>query len=513
MNTRQFTRREFLEATGAGLATTAMAQNQETPTSRARGNSTPNILLIMSDEHNADVMGCAGNRISRSPNLDALAERGIVFENCYCNAPLCVPSRLSFTAGKYASRVGAWSNDCWLPSAEYPSLPRLLQTQGYESFLCGKMHYDVSRRYGFAEIGGPIETNSNIKRGKGTRRAADDLTPMPGISRRFEDFHTGDDSRVLQHDRHVTEHAVKFIEERSSSDQPFFLLVGYLAPHFPLIVPEPYWKPYQGKVPLPVIPDGFLDTLPRNYRHLRIAFNVEDVPEDIVRLGRELYYGFVQWLDEEIGKIIQALRRSDAADNTVVIYTSDHGENMGEHGLWWKNCMYDSAARIPLIVSWPERWKGGQRRSEVCSLVDVVQTLADLGGANGPEDWDGDPMTRWLDDPKTKWKDSAVSEYYGHNIASGYAMFRRGRFKYVYHTPPDEHHPAERELYDLEKDPGEFRNLAEDPKQAGRIADMHAALVREIGEEPDSAEQRCREDYARGYVRDDIESIESKTPA
>ena len=135
------------------------------------------------------------------------------------------------------------------------------------------------------------------------------------------------------------------------------------------------------------------------------------------------------------------------------------------------------------------------------SLLDVVQTIAKLGGAEVPADWNGSSMLPWLDDPDHAWKDAAASEYYAHNIASGFAMLRSGRYKYVYHTAPDAGHPAERELYDLEADPGEFTNLARDPAHARRIKEMHAALVREIGEDPDQTERRCRADYARGYGR------------
>ena len=206
---------------------------------------------------------------------------------------------------------------------------------------------------------------------------------------------------------------------------------------------------------------------------------------------------------DEIGKVLKALRNSEAADNTVVIYTTDHGENMGEHGLWWKNCMYEHASRVPLIVSWPSRWKGGQRRKEACSLVDVVQTIAELGGAEVPDDLDGDSMVSWLDNARSAWKDVAISEYYGHNIASGFAMIRMGKYKYVYHTAADENHPAERELYDLESDPGEFTNLAGQAKYKRQVRMMHAALVRELGEEPDKTEQRCRADYVKGYLRKD----------
>lgn len=493
-------RREFLAGFGAGVAsvafagcTTALAK--KTPGSKDR----PNILVIMSDEHNTSVTGCYGNSIVRTPNLDRLAEGGTTFESCYCNSPLCVPSRLSFTAGKYVSRIGAWSNDSWLDSDDAPSLPRILTAAGYDSYLCGKMHYDKTRRYGFTEIGGNM--NNGFKTGKGGRRKADDLTPKPGISRRFEQFYPANKSSVLNHDRKVTAGVQDFLKNRKADDKPFFLFTGYLAPHFPLIVPQEYWDKYKGKVPMPVIPKGHLENLPLNYKHLRIGFNNEDVPDDIVRKGRELYYGLTEWLDNEIGKVLKALDQSGLGDNTVVIYTTDHGENMGEHGLWWKNCVYDTAARVPLIINHPARWKGTRRRSEACSLVDVVQTVADLGGARTPADWDGDSMVAWLDDYKAGWKDMAVSEYYAHNIASGYAMIRMGRYKYVYHTRPDDSRGPERELYDLKNDPGEFNNLAKHPTHADRMKMMHAALVEEVGEDPEKTEKRCRADYAKGYGR------------
>ncbi|MHC4623822.1 MAG: sulfatase-like hydrolase/transferase [Planctomycetota bacterium] len=511
--TKHQTRRDFLKAIGATAVSTgalSILPKSSFAAPAARANpKLPNILVIMSDEHNAGVTGCYGNNTVRTPSLDGLARRGIVFENCYCNSPLCVPSRLSFTSGKYASRVGAWSNTCWLPGADYPSLPHILNAAGYESFLCGKMHYDSTRRYGFTEIGANV--NKSAKTGRGQRRDADDLEPKRGISSRFKAFHPGDRSGILRRDRAVTAASTEFLKNRKATDKPFFLFAGYVAPHFPLIVPEQYWEPYKGKVPMPVIPEGHLESQPRNYKHLRIAFNVEDAPPDIVRKGRELYYGLTQWLDEEIGKVLKTLADSEVADNTIVIYTTDHGENIGEHGLWWKNCVYEHAARVPLIVSWPHRWKGGQRRTGACSLVDVVQTIAELGDAKTPGDWNGDSMVKWMDNPHTRWKDLAVSEYYAHNIASGYAMIRMGKYKYVYHTPADESHAAERELYDLHTDPGEFNNLAHRPKQKQRLEAMHKALVKEIGEDPDKTELRCRTDYARGYGRGEANKKKSKS--
>jgi len=488
-------RRDFLKITGLAVGSLVLPRVGF----GGRRSGRPNIIVIMSDEHNAGVTGCYGNDIVRTANLDALSRGGVTFDSCYCNSPLCVPSRLSFTSGKYPSRVGAWSNDCWLERDDLPSLPRVMNAAGYDSLLCGKMHYDRTRRYGFTEIGGNM--NNGRKTGKGSRRKADDLNPKAGLTSRFGAFHAGEKSSILTHDRKVTAGTVEFLDGRKASDKPFFLFVGYLAPHFPLIVPQKYWDRYKGKVPMPKIPAGHLESQPRNYKHLRIGFNVEDAPDDIVRKGRELYYGLTHWLDDEIGKVLEALKDSEVAENTVVIYTTDHGENMGEHGLWWKNCMYEHASRAPLIVSWPRRWKGGQRRTQACSLVDVVQTIAELGRADAPGDWDGDSMVRWLDKAESDWKDLAVSEYYAHNIASGYVMIRMGKFKYVYHTAADSSHPAERELYDLASDPGEFNNLASLGEYKEQVRKMHAALVKEVGEPPDKTEQRCRADYARGYSR------------
>ena len=466
-----------------------------------RAADRPNILVIMSDEHNVAVTSCYGNKIVRTPNLDRLAANGVTFDAAYTTSPLCVPARLSFTSGKYISRVGAWSNSCRLPSDDTPSIARIMKDAGYESYLCGKMHYASDRRYGFTEIG-QARTNQCKKSGKGGRRAADDLAPKKNRqSGRFKQFYAAEHSSVLDHDRDVTANTIRFLSERKNNDKPFFLFVGYLSPHFPIIVPERYWEPYKGKVPMPVIPDGLLESLPRNYKHLRIGFDLTAVDPAIVRKGRELYYGFTQWMDEEIGKLFKTLDDAGLTEDTVIIYTTDHGENMGEHGLWWKNCMYEHAARVPLIISWPKRFKPGQRRSGACSLVDVVQTIAELGGAKVPDDWNGRSMAAWMENPTAEWPDIAVSEYYGHNIASGFAMLRHGKYKYVYHTPADENHPAERELYDMEADPGEFKNLAGTPKHKDLIAKMHAMLVKELGEDPDKTEHRCRADYAKGYDR------------
>lgn len=485
-------RRDFLRLAGCGALGAVLAPRAASGAEAAPGQ--PNILLIMSDEHNATVLGANGNAIVQTPNLDRLAASGVSFDACYCNSPLCVPSRESFLSGQYISRTGVWSNDCELPRADTPAVPSLLNAAGYESYLCGKMHLAGDRRYGYTDTGGNF--NTNIKTGHVSRRRADDL-PGKGLSNRFDSFHAGDRSSILDHDEKVTRGTVEFLRNRKPGGKPFFLTAGYLAPHFPLIVPEKYWKAYEGRVPMPNLPPGYLEALPLNYKHMRAGFQMEHVPPEVVKRGRELYYGLTQWLDEQVGQVLAALRASPFAQNTVIVYTADHGENMGEHGLWWKNAMFDSAARVPLIVSGSPRWQGGARRAGACSLVDVARTLVELGGGTAPADWDGASMLPWLARADAPWKDRAVVEYYSHPIASGYAMIRQGPYKYTYHTPADDTHPAERELYDLRTDPGELKNLAGDPALAAKVAELHAALLAELKEHPDVTERRCRADGAR----------------
>ncbi len=495
----KITRRGFVNSTLAGAC--GMAIESSRAASLLKTPKKPNILWIMSDEHNPHVAGCYGNQLIQTPNIDSLAKSGITFDGHYCNSPLCVPSRLSLTAGKYTSRVDVWGLTCWLPSPDIASLPRVLNQAGYQSFLCGKQHYDYSRRYGFTQVGGNF--NNWYKTGKGRRLAPTHVT-QARLSPRFDEFHPGDHGSTVEHDRRVTAGAVDFLSKRGQNDQPFFLFVGYLAPHFPLIVPQEYWDKYRGKVDMPVIPEGFLDQLPLNYKVQRAGFEEIGVPDDTVRRGRELYYGLTDWADHEIGKVLAALRlHPEIAENTIIIYSSDHGENMGEHGMWWKNCMFEQSSRVPLVISWPKRWRGGQRRAGASSHVDLVQTVADMAGGHAPDDWNGQSMLHWMDHPSARWRDVAASEYYAHNTASGYAMIRTGNWKYVYHTVIDSEHPAERELYNLSTDAQEFSNLADLPEHKARLETMHKMLVKEVGGDPDETEQRSRFQLHRGYDRTD----------
>jgi choline-sulfatase len=500
LRTLKVPRREFLKVTAAGLAGLSLRSLDALDLDRSA--TKPNILLIMSDEHNPAITGSYGNQVVHTPNMDWIAKQGVTFETHYCNSPLCVPSRASFTAGKYCSRVDVWGLTSELPSADIPSIPRVMNAAGYESFLCGKQHYDYSRRYGFTEVGGNF--NFTYKTGLGKRKSPADITSTQ-LSPLFDQFHPGNHGKTVEHDIRVTAGAVDFLSKRKASDKPFFLFTGYLAPHYPLVIPEAYWDRYKGKVGMPTAaPPGFFENMPLNYKVLRAGFDEMNVPDDITQRGRELYYGLVNWVDNEIGKVLTTLHNNkEIADNTVIIYTSDHGENMGEHGMWHKNCMYEQSARVPLSIMWPGRWIGGQRRAGASSHLDLVKTIVEIGGGQTPVDWNGDSMLSWIENPKHKWKDYAVSEYYAKNIASGYVMARSGRWKYTYHTTIDKQHPDFHELYDLSADPYEFNNLAGHQDQAKRVKEMHARMVAEVGGDPNVTEQRARRQLTEGYNRTD----------
>lgn len=460
----------------------------------------PNILLVFTDEFHADRMGCAGDPIVRTPNLDALAARGVRFNGQYCASPICMPSRHSLTTGKYVSGHKVWRNDGGVPEGT-PTLPRVLNAAGYESYLVGNMHFKFGESHGFITLRdngqvAPVKEADPNARKPGPKRGdrlAVGAFPDQGDKMAPEFKRAGEaDDNPSPVDIPRRDNAIKFLKERPAGSKPFFTAISFIAPHYPFIAPEEYLAHYRNRVPAVEVPPGLVESLPLNYKHTRNARLLERVPPVTAKLAREAYYARIEWIDHQIGMVLEALKNSPFADNTVVIFSSDHGESMGDHGLWLKCNAYDASARVPLIISWPARWKGGQERNGACGMVDLVKTMADLGGAKTPEDWKGVSMLPWLDDAGYAWRDLAVSEYYGQDIASGFSMIRQGDWKYVYHTRPDAQHGPERELFNLKADPKEFRNLAGDPAEKARMEAMHAALVREVGEDPEQTEARCR---------------------
>jgi choline-sulfatase len=250
---------------------------------------------------------------------------------------------------------------------------------------------------------------------------------------------------------------------------------------------------YPEHADLPLIPPGHLEGQHPAHERGRLAYDLYGYSEDQIRRCRAAYYGLVTHLDERIGRLLAALDAAALGEETVVVYTSDHGELLGEHGLWWKNDFYEQSARVPLIVAWPGEGASGARFGGAVSLLDLTRTLVDLAGAPQPGDLDGQSLVPVLRDPAgAPWADEAYCEYYGHSTNRAQRMLRSGRWKLCYY------HGEPVELYDLQTDPGEFENLA------GRAAyrSIEAALTRRVlsGWDPVAVEAAVRRSHRHRQI-------------
>ena len=470
------------------------------PAAAASGRR-PNILLLLTDEHGAQFSGTYGHPFIATPAMDRLAAEGVTFDAAYCNNPLCVPSRLSFMTGQYTHRCRGWDNATPLP-ADAVTWPHLLRAQGYDVALSGKMHLiGEDPLHGFQEqlardlhieLQHPIFPWDN-----GIPEASE---PWPGVVRTDSRVPPGPDgveaeaagggedadspptgpgrTPEIDADDDATAAAVAYLRSRAHgpTGRPFALCVGLIAPHFPFVVPEPFFSHYfPHHADLPDLPPGHLEALPPAAQRLRRAFGFRGHTEAQVRRARAAYYGLVSYADDKLRQLLDALDECGLTEDTVVIHTSDHGEMLGEHGLWRKMSFYEQSARVPLQIRWPGRAAAGRRVGECVSLVDVAATIVGAAGAATPvAPMDGRSLAGLLAGPDPEWRDEAFAEHTAHGTDRARAMLRRGRWKLCLSGAED----LEPELYDLEKDPGEFTNLAGDPAAAGVQEDMTDALLR-----------------------------------
>ncbi len=428
----------------------------------------------MSDEHDPAVMGCAGHPLARTPNLDRLAAAGTRFDSAYCNSPICGPSRMSFLTGKYSHQLGVWDNGAPLP-AEAPTFGHYFTAAGYETVLCGRSHLvGPDRLRGF------------------TTRLLDDLAKWigRGAPRRTPEARRASNSHVTEcgpgrgawydYDTTVTDLSVRFLQARAAypTGRPWLLVSGLMYPHFPLTCPPHYYRQYDPATVTPADLRG--ETLAGQHpviRHLRYFFrNDEPLPEELQRRALASYYGLVTLTDDLVGRMLRVIDGSALRDDTVVIYVSDHGEMAGQHGIWQKQCFYEPAVRVPLIIRTPHRaggwaggWAGGQRIGANVSLVDLLPTLLDLTGIERPDGLPGASLT----DLQPGGEDAGrvvFSEYHSQGMLTGGFMIRRGDYKYNYYVG---HEP---QLFNVREDPGEFDDLA----AAARRRPVRDALHREL---------------------------------
>ncbi len=450
--------------------------------------ATSNLLVIMSDEHQARAMGCAGHPFVKTPHLDALAARGVRFIDAYTPSPICVPARAAFASGQYVHRNRLWDN-----AMPYTGNPKgwghVLQGAGVPVESIGKLHYrHADDPSGFDRQHIPMQVVNGVGMVWASIRKEDERLHAPGGTRMLGDYIGPGDSRYTQYDQAVTEQTTQWLEDRAASEdgRPWCLYVGLVAPHFPLVVPQEFYDMYppESLPPVKLHPSTGYERHPWVEKQ-NAAMDSESKFADADERQRAMacYYGLCSWMDHNVGRIMAALNAAGFGDDTTVIYTSDHGDNVGARGLWGKSNFYQESVSVPMIMAGPGI-EAGTCDTPV-SLLDVAATIPDH--FNLPFASDGTSLKEIASRPADPDR-PILSEYHAAGAVSGGFMLRKGRWKLNYYVG----FPSE--LFDLEKDPEELTDLASDPGHATVMAEMEAAL-REIVD-PEVADAQAFADQA-----------------
>ena len=332
--------------------------------------------------------GPYGHPLVQTPNLDRLAADGVVFQNAYCNSPLCTPSRMSFMTGRYVHHIGAWDNSAPIPS-DMVTWAHRLRAIGYDVVLSGKQHfYGPDQLHGFrAQLARDLHAERHHPIFDWSAGIQEAPQPWGALDRAGPGT-----TEEIEVDDQVEAAALDYLRDPARHRQPWALNVSFMAPHFPFVVPQRFWDLYpEAEVDMPTIPPGHLDNQHPVYRRLRRMFGMADFSEELVRRGRVGYYGLITYLDEKIGRLLDALEETGQRENTVIAYFSDHGEMAGEHGMWRKSNFYEQSVRVPLQLAWPGQLPGRPAVNGVVSLVDLVATIVEAAGASS-EGVDGDSL-------------------------------------------------------------------------------------------------------------------------
>lgn len=497
----KITRRSFL-ATGSVAAgiVTAGGLKDSLSASEAGGSSQQhgkpkNVLLVMSDQHRQHALGIDGDPIAKTPNLDAFARTAVRFDNAYCTQPLCAPSRASFNTGLYVHNQHVYNNTTPWPF-EHKTIADHLSAAGYMTALIGKMHFVDAQNHGFNYRLGFNDWFQYL--GPKTQRYAEELAdpnngdglpqveslwdkegnPWSGTFQRDDRLGLVSTGRVssLEEKDHfesfVTRESIRFLRDYGTK-RPFFLLASFLKPHDPFMPARRFGRmflpqdmklpPTWGKVDLSTVPNQIRERIER-YWLIPEVHNPEQA-----RKYMAFYSACLAQMDDNVGKILRALKELNLDQDTIVVYTSDHGEMLGAHGLWQKECFYEPSVGVPLMFRVPGMTPANVRCKTPASLVQLLATLVDLCGLPVPTDQDGTSLVPNLRNPGQTMDTTVFSENFLNSPRAGY-MIRRGNYKYCYYVNDMP------ELYDLSSDPEEMKNLAILPKYKGKVEEMKAQL-------------------------------------
>lgn len=440
----------------------------------------PNVLLIMSDDLNCR-LGCYGDPLVRSPNIDRLAARGVRFDHAYCQYPLCNPSRASMLTSLRPDRTGVRENQTHFRKVvpQAVTLPELFRKNGYFTARVGKIfHYGVPGQIGTSGLDDPPSWDHVVNpRGRDKDEEDRIFSLIPGRFGGTLSWMAAEGTDLEQTDGQGASAMIRLLEE--NRHRPFFLAMGFYRPHTPYVAPKKYFDLYPlDRIPLPQVPADDWDDIPRP------ALN--DLPEqrtmsdDLRRKAIQAYFASITFMDAQLGRVLDALDRLGLAQKTIVVFVSDQGYHLGEHRLWHKMSLFEGVARAPLIIAAPGRKGNGQASPALVELVDVYPTLAQLCGLEVPKGLDGRSLVPQLDNPQAPARQAALTEVQrgrgkGQGPLRGYSI-RTPRWRY---TEWDEGR-AGAELYDHQTDPQEFHNLARDPAHAATVQELRKLLRAEL---------------------------------
>ncbi len=427
-----------------------------------------NIVFLFSDEHTGTVMGNSGHPVVRTPHLDRLAKQSWTFDNAYCNYPICTPSRLSLLTGRYPHQIEAWDLGAILDRS-HKTWGDYLTEADYETVLCGRTHFNgTDRLLGFSD-----RLLDDLPRWCNTSGNPPQRTPT---DRRGSNSHVTEcgpgDHEHTRYDRKVTDLAVDYLHKKSASptEKPFLLYCGYMHPHFPLIAPPEFFSWYDPETL--ELPDTWNEPLEKQHpviQHHRWAWrNDIPPPESTVRCALASYYALVSSLDAQIGRVLDAIDTTPLRENTVVIYTSDHGEMAGHHGIWQKQCFYEPAVNVPLMLRLPSGETG--RVKQNVSLVDILPTLLDVSGLEKPSDLQGNNLLDIARNQSDNTTRTVFSEYHYRGMLNAGYMAKRGDYKLCYYVG------NQPQLFNVNVDPLENDDLALKPEYAAIRSEMETAL-------------------------------------